>query len=411
MPIVKRLHPTILAVMPNVDYGTLFVWKDAYFLQVVLAPHPDSYAARTDMMDADDLRFQLEVIQTLLHTLRFGPSAQKAILVGQPDGSYRPTYKKALKIQPLKSSIWAPLLDDSDVEVIKIMNSGSYIGLRNGMEVSVVTPLVMDGSSSVELCEEQVEGFRVMELAGLRDYTDKFLAHVVRDGQIMGYMTENANAGGRLIEPSDHTAIVEAFSHIQSRNVCLGPFPSESVAANLAITGNGLCVLVDLLRTARFIPDDDQLAKEALSSHWKIVEDAFSFPRWYILTTDQTISPAFDMPTAPSLGRVRVTGTDYHFSASWVEDDGSRWDDHDTPLTRPKRRRNITYRFRCKATGALAMGTHELPALDVGSSTTVALKGSQPLAQHTDVPKPLRHPYRRAGRSRKLLLAPEDLSV
>ncbi|KAJ6625945.1 hypothetical protein B0H10DRAFT_1999588 [Mycena sp. CBHHK59/15] len=156
--------------------------------------------------------FDLERIQTLIKSVVFGKSNWAYLLI-RNDGTYRLVYKQ----KPLRSiscPAWAPLVPERDVLYTKYLNAEDREGIWNGREVDC---LVGWNDRWREIVDLSMRGHR--RLRGL-DVTYEVVGHIVRDGEIMGIMTEHAVDDLR-VEYEDRAAVYAAVAKVQCRGLII----------------------------------------------------------------------------------------------------------------------------------------------------------------------------------------------
>jgi hypothetical protein len=216
----------------------------------------------------------LAVIQTMLNDIDF-ERENWAYLVRE-DGCDRLVYKN--KAFSLKCTIWTTLIEEKDIEITKwggmIFREGKIRrnnrahqkiycrlpqGLWNGKEVDLCTPY-LEGSSWAALAEWQTEGHRLMQSLGLKSLTFPMLGHIVRDGAVVGVLTEASC--GRLVEFGDRAAVYEAVIKMQQKGI----IHRSLHAGNIFITDSGVRFLG--ISSVLFFEDDAKLAEMAQRWHW-----------------------------------------------------------------------------------------------------------------------------------------------
>jgi hypothetical protein len=223
----------------------------------------------------------LAVIQTMLDDLDF-ERENWAYLVRE-DGRDRLVYKN--KPFSLKCTIWTTLIDERDIEITKWggMNfrEGKIHrynqarrriyrrlpqGLWNGKEVDLCTPY-LEGSCWAALAEWQTEGHRLMQSLDLKSLTFPMLGHIVRDGAVVGVLTEASC--GRLVEYADRAAVYEAVVRMQLKGI----IHRSLHAGNIFITDGRVRFLG--ISSVLFFEDDAKLAEMAQRWHWDRLTELF----------------------------------------------------------------------------------------------------------------------------------------
>lgn len=158
----------------------------------------------------DGLYGRIEKIQTLLSTIPFG-SKNWAYFITKKDGTYSLVYRER-KLYQVTTPPWAPLVDEREILVTKMISPEEHQGIWDGKEVD----LFMGWNEKYRRMLDRI--MRAHNLLRGLDLTFEVLGHVTNsDGEIVGIMTEPAY--GRYVEYSDRTDVYEAIAKIQSRSL------------------------------------------------------------------------------------------------------------------------------------------------------------------------------------------------
>ncbi|KAJ7092483.1 hypothetical protein B0H15DRAFT_834089 [Mycena belliarum] len=157
-------------------------------------------------------RFDLEKLSTMIESFVFGQE-NWAYLVARKDGSYRLQYREKV-IRPISCPAWAPLIPETEMIYTKYINAEDREALWNGR---VVDCFVGWNDRWRGLVDYAMRGHRLLD--GL-DLTYQVLGHIVRNGEIIGLMTEHA-IDDRRVEYRDRAAVYAAITKVQSRGLII----------------------------------------------------------------------------------------------------------------------------------------------------------------------------------------------
>ncbi|KAJ6554431.1 hypothetical protein B0H19DRAFT_1262796 [Mycena capillaripes] len=149
--------------------------------------------------------------QTLVRNIEFGKT-NWAYLVTRKDGSYRLHYKEK-PILPISCPPWAPLIPEEDILYTKYINAEDREALWNGR----LDCTIGWNDWWREHVDFLMRGHRLLN--GL-DVTFQVLGHIVRNGEIIGLMTEHA-VDDRRVEHRDRAAVYAAVAKVQSRGLAI----------------------------------------------------------------------------------------------------------------------------------------------------------------------------------------------
>ena len=107
-----------------------------------------------------------------------------------------------------------------------------------------------------------------MQSLGLKDLTFPMLGHIVRDGAVVGVMTEASC--GRLVEFTDRAAVYAAVVRMQQKGV----IHRSLHAGNIFITDDGVRFIG--ISSVRFFEDVEELSKMAQKWHWDRLTEVFN---------------------------------------------------------------------------------------------------------------------------------------
>ncbi|KAL0952621.1 hypothetical protein HGRIS_006871 [Hohenbuehelia grisea] len=203
-------------------------WKDGQMLVIQTKPFvPSNYPDLLDNKSEAErsismFNLGLEKITTLLDVMDFGRS-HWAYFIERHDGSYRLEYR-ATPMYSISCQLWAPLVDESEITITRWMSCEDRLGKWKGRDVDL---LIGWNDRWLRMVESETKGHR--QLRGL-DLTLEVLGHVVRDGHVVGLMTEPAT--GRLVQYHDRALVYNAVSKLQSRGLYCYIHPSSIMIVN-----------------------------------------------------------------------------------------------------------------------------------------------------------------------------------
>ncbi|KIJ64388.1 hypothetical protein HYDPIDRAFT_112397 [Hydnomerulius pinastri MD-312] len=203
-----------------------------------------------------------EVLQTMLDTIVFDSEYNWAHLVRQKDNTYRLVYttKRCVHNCPM----WTKVVDLNDIEVTRITVGVLWEGIYEGKDVDIFIGWEDTWGSFITA---ESKGHKLMQSLGLGHYTFEVLAHVSKNGIVIGLMTEAYI--GRGITRSDRSAVFEAVAAIQRHGILM-PMPRRS---EIYITDQG--VRFSDICGVKWYKDHDKLAKIAETTVWEVLADMF----------------------------------------------------------------------------------------------------------------------------------------
>ncbi|KIM89957.1 hypothetical protein PILCRDRAFT_2217 [Piloderma croceum F 1598] len=205
----------------------------------------------------------LTSIQILLDDIEFG-RGDWLYLLRNGDGSDRLIYRR--KPLVISNFLWAPLIDEIEIEITRWGIYGTREGWWNGREVDLYEPTL---PSCASLVEWQNEGYLIMQRAGLNGLVFQLLGHLVRDGVVVGNVFEASH--GRLVEFSDRAAVYDAVARIQRQGVIYRDIASgEIFITDTGVRfGGGVSSVI-------LVEDKKKLEEEAEFWHWGKLERLFN---------------------------------------------------------------------------------------------------------------------------------------
>jgi len=204
----------------------------------------------------------LTSIQILLDDIEFG-RGDWMYLLRDEDGGERLVYKR--KPLVISNFIWAPLIDETEIETTRWGIYGTREGWWKGKEVDLYEPTLPSWGS---LVERQNEGHMILQRTGLVDLSFRLLGHLTRDGVVVGNVFEASR--GRLVEFGDRAAVYEAVGRMQRKNVIYRDIASgEIFITETGVRfGRGVSSVI-------FVRNKDELEDEAEFWHWGKLERLF----------------------------------------------------------------------------------------------------------------------------------------
>jgi hypothetical protein len=263
------------------EFGRFYIlWRGGRMLTIQAEPPRNPMPTIQD--EDREYNSLLAIIQTILDDIDFDRE-NWAYLVRNKDGCHHLLYKN--KPFSLSCTLWAPLINESEIEITKwggmnLREGKDYHhsqahrrihhqlpqGRWNGKEVDLCTPY-LQGSSWAALAEWQTEGHLIMHRAGLKNLTFPMLGHIVRNGAVVGVLTEASC--GRLVEFTDRAAVYEAVGKMQQKGI----IHRSLHAGNIFITDGGVRFLG--ISSVLYFENNDKLAEMAQRWHWDRLTEVF----------------------------------------------------------------------------------------------------------------------------------------
>ncbi|KAJ6578796.1 hypothetical protein DFH09DRAFT_1148338 [Mycena vulgaris] len=203
-------------------------------------------------------QFDLEKISTMVKTFVFGKTNWAYLIC--KDGSYRLRYKEK-PIQPIACPPWATLIPETDLIYTKYINAEDREALWNGRTVDCFVGWNDRWRDFVD-CE--MRGHRLLK--GL-DVTFEVLGHILRDGEIVGLVTEHPG-DDRRVEYEDRAAVYAAVRKVQSRGLIISLNDSNISIHNRKVR---LLGMASVRKFSEFKDPDD--AAEIF--HWQALSEIF----------------------------------------------------------------------------------------------------------------------------------------
>ncbi|KAH7927564.1 hypothetical protein BV22DRAFT_1031608 [Leucogyrophana mollusca] len=245
------------------------LWRNGNFLVVQADPwtrpgvdysgcHEDALRFKQEYRE---YTYLVEVIQSMADTIEFG-RFNWAHLVRQKDSSYRLVYKTRNCIQNL--DVWTKVVELDDIEMVRFVTSQQWEGVWNGMDVDL---WIGWDDSWGEWVTLESQGHKIMQSLGLGHYTFEVLAHVSKNGMIIGLMTEPIL--GRPVILSDRAAVYEAVADLQRHGVLIRGLTHQQIH----VTGEG--IRFTSISSLVLYRNHDELAKEAEWCYWRELDLIF----------------------------------------------------------------------------------------------------------------------------------------
>jgi hypothetical protein len=184
------------------------VWKDSQMMIIQRQPLPLDIRWRPEQakMVATYNKDTLGIIQSLVDHSKFG-SMNWGYLVSSPKGNHRIVYRNR-RLPPVACRTWAPLVDESEIDITHWIWFGAQFAMWRGREVEVRMAWIDPGIDQVKW------EMRMREpLVGL-DVSNEVLAHIVRDGEVVGLLLERTE--GRHANWGDRALIYAAVARMQA---------------------------------------------------------------------------------------------------------------------------------------------------------------------------------------------------
>ncbi|KAJ8483491.1 hypothetical protein ONZ45_g14591 [Pleurotus djamor] len=265
---IPRSIIALLGGRNEVGMRTYVLYKDGEILVIEAPPSTISndrmYDQTNDWEEWDkEYNFTLEKIQTVVKTVEFGRT-NWAYLLPRPDGGCR-LIQKERPVPRVTYPTWAPLVEEKDIVTTKWISAEDRQGLWNGREVD----LLMMGWDDKRMNEVE----QTMKASPWLDLTFEVLAHIVRDGRVIGLMTEPAK--GRMVEHCDRAKVFDAISRVESR----GLLYRSIHCSNIMISG-GKVRLLNISTTRYYSPEQrERHAEDFKFFHWKALKIMFDLIR------------------------------------------------------------------------------------------------------------------------------------
>ncbi|KAF5383897.1 hypothetical protein D9757_007386 [Collybiopsis confluens] len=163
--------------------------------------------------DADQNQEEVLIIQSLLDTVQLASIPWAYLHCDKKSGCYRLTPGKRPSLSKWRSNmpVWLPLVPEEDLDLIRFFGFCNVHAEWNGREVEVTI-----GWEDAAY-EEVVRATRFLYEARRLDITFEPLAHVTREGNIVGIVVEKHR--GRTLEYRDLSLVYEAFTRMQANNL------------------------------------------------------------------------------------------------------------------------------------------------------------------------------------------------
>ena len=246
------IPPGVAAVIQVNGYGMYtMLWKDSHMITIQRQPIPacwgvsveaDRQLQRKLLMHNDET---LKIIQTLLDHSKFG-SMNWGYLVSSSRGKHRIVYRNRA-LPRIVCRTWAPLIDESELDITYWCQSDTQFAMWRGRKVEIRMAW-----SDLSAQTVQTETIDREPLAGL-DVTFEVLAHVLREGEVVGLVLEQTE--GRFVNRGDRALVYEAVAKMQSRGLFFD-FPDIYAAYNILITDDQKIRFVTVANITPFNKDD-----------------------------------------------------------------------------------------------------------------------------------------------------------
>ncbi|KAJ7146185.1 hypothetical protein C8R44DRAFT_756806 [Mycena epipterygia] len=340
---LKRRDPNIiLYVGSDNDWeGRLFCFERGPHSLVIQTPElklPGYTGYNGEDPEADrqyisTFNVDLEKLTTLARNIVFGET-NWAYLVTRKDGSYRLHYREK-PIRPISSPAWAPMIPETDLVYTKYITAEDREAVWNGREVDCFVGWCDRWREHVDCA---MKGHRLLE--GL-DVTFEVLGHIVRNGDIIGLMTEHP-VDDRLVEYKDRAAVYAAVRKVQSRGLII----------SLNETGisihNGKVRLLGTQSVRKFseVEDPEDAAEKF---HWRTLSSIFDALRQHpnIAPPLRCFQPDI-VPFLPAPSPEKPLVTDFFFGmivhvlALFMPEQQDEWSGGSTLSRKTRRPKSVT---------------------------------------------------------------------
>ncbi|KDQ55959.1 hypothetical protein JAAARDRAFT_36751 [Jaapia argillacea MUCL 33604] len=389
---------------------------------ITVETRPDCTLEEIEATDGKVLAYELEAILPALDEIEFG-RYNWVHFIRNAKGGYRLVHKNTT-LPSAKCPVWAPLVKESEIQVTRWLTPTTFEGYWGGEEVEV--NVAWEEYNLMHIGYETTSHYHLRNL----DVTIRFLAHIVRDGSIVGYMTEAQK--GRELAMTD----VEATFAALTKTLDHGFLYKWPHPRGFLVTDRGV-VFVDMgAGVAPCGPGDWEAMGDEIKEAWDLTGDIFDEleaaekrGRTIVMATEHYgPSLAFVVPTLPSIFRIilpDITQMAVFPILEWIGDqfdvtflDGHSWRDslsfvisEKDPSGNHRNRRMIAPPPRDSSTNHTLAPRHSessdhRPVLK--SAERPARSGKRTVKMLIQVHGTAR-PYRRPIGSGKVLLAPDAL--
>ncbi|KAJ7161052.1 hypothetical protein C8R46DRAFT_1106363 [Mycena filopes] len=262
----RRHNVTLYVGSDNEPDGRLFLFENGGHSLVIQAPELKlpGYTFFNEDIEADEMYrtthyLDLQKIANLVKDIEFNKT-NWCYLITRKDGSHRLRYSERA-IRPISCLPWAPLILEEEIIYTKYLTAEDREGLWNGR---VVNCMIGWNDRWRSIVDFSMRGHRL--LLGL-DVTFEVLGHIVRNGIIVGLMTEHV-ADDRRVEYCDRAAVYAAVVQVQSKGLII------SLNESNIIIHKGKVRLMGMESVRKFSEVED-VDRAVANFHWRTLSAIF----------------------------------------------------------------------------------------------------------------------------------------
>ncbi|TRM63232.1 hypothetical protein BD626DRAFT_495989 [Schizophyllum amplum] len=248
--------------------------------------HPDdggsvSYdVTLQDAMDARKQRIQdIEMIQMQLKAIKW--QACSWAYLNRKNGRL---IQRERRMYRIAYPTWTTLIEESEITLTKFIDGVHRQGCWRGVQVDVFIGWTDD---YLRCIERAMRGYRQLQRKGL-DFAYEILGHVVRDGHVVGYVTEAMT--GRMVESYDQKLVYSAVARLHSAGLTYTCFCDMG----LMVCGGKL----KFSNLSGLSEDGDEASK---TRNWQSAEELFALDRRGVPNMFPSPSDAVDQFTVLSI--------------------------------------------------------------------------------------------------------------
>ncbi|KAL1692413.1 hypothetical protein GGG16DRAFT_51475 [Schizophyllum commune] len=208
----------------------------------------------------------LEIIQAELTSIKWNIYSWSYL-----DRKKRRLIQRHRDMYPITCPTWTSLIEEDDIVLTKIIDLYHRRGTWKGQPVELFRGWRDD---SLRCIERAMRGYRELQAKGL-DFSFEIIGHAVRDGKVVGYVTEPMN--GRMVEYCDRKLVFSAVARLHSAGLTY----NSLVDSGLMVCGGKLkftnLAAIDV-GTEQFKELDWQLVDELFSPDRRGIPNMFPSP-------------------------------------------------------------------------------------------------------------------------------------
>ncbi|KAF8999861.1 hypothetical protein BDQ17DRAFT_739178 [Cyathus striatus] len=282
--------------LPYASFYPLLQGKNVIVLQApaVISPSYRSvYDPEEDRRVEKEIEWTLQIIQTLLPSLKFGLT-NWAYLIQDHEGVYHIQHRQK-RLTSVTCQPWAPLVDENDVKISRWISCEEREGIWNNQHVDL---LIGWNNETIKWINEEMNGHRLIQ--GL-DLGFEVLGHITSNGNIIGIMKEPAI--GRLVERCDKNVVYAAVSRLQR----LGLIYEAILPSNIIIATDGKVRFLSVQNIVTFGSREhgENIEQAAQHFHWNQLKKLFIdlHRHWNIMPVTRSLTGSVKilppLPTPP----------------------------------------------------------------------------------------------------------------